>query len=202
MAREIINKKIAEGLMKTEGECRGMHLKNDADFVLKKKGKEGLKNVEEELERLGCPIKYREIRGLEFYPVGLRAISLLAIKKVFNWKDEDIKELGRFATAASFLVRIYMKFFHSIELIVKKAPKMWDDYFTIGELAVPDYDEEKRYALVEIRGFDLHPIYCRTVEGFFENIVKMVIKAKEVRCQEKKCTFLGDKFHQFLIKWQ
>lgn len=188
--------------MEIKGECRGVNLKNDADFVLKKKGKEGLRKVEEELERLGCPIKYKKIRGLGFYPVGWRAISLLAVKKVFNWKDEDIRELGRFATAASLVVRIYMKFFHSVDLMVKKAPKMWDDYFTIGELAVSDYDEEKRYAIVEIRDFDLHTIFCRTMEGYFENIVKMIVKAKEVQCEETKCTFKGQDCHQFYITWK
>lgn len=202
MAEEILNKKIAAELMEIKGECRGVNLKNDADFVLKKKGKEGLKMVEKELEQVGCPIEYKKIRALGFYPVGWRIISLLAIKKVFNWTDENIRELGRFATAVSLVLRVYAKFFHSIGAIVKKAPRIWDDYFTMGRLVVPEYDEAKKYAFMEIKDFDLHPIFCRTMEGYFENIVKMLVKAKKVKCRETKCTFEGQKDHQFHITWE
>lgn len=35
----ILNKEIVAELMQIRGECRGINLKNDADFVLKKKEK-------------------------------------------------------------------------------------------------------------------------------------------------------------------
>lgn len=139
---------------------------------------------------------------MDFYPVGWRAISLLAIKKVFNWKNKDIRELGRFATAVSLVVRIYMKFFHSVDIMAKKAPEMWNNYFTIGSLSIPDYDEEKKYAVAIIKDINLHPVFCRTMEGYFENIVKMIVRAKKVRCHETECALKGTKCHRFLIKWQ
>lgn len=84
MVEEVLTKEIAEKLMKIEGEGRGFILKNDATFVKAKKGEAGLEKVEEELEKVGYPIKYKKIRSLNFYPVSWRAISLLAMKKVFG----------------------------------------------------------------------------------------------------------------------
>lgn len=200
MVEEILNKEIAKKLMKIEGEGRGFILKNDATFVRAQKGETGLKKLEKELEKVGCPIKYKEIRSLNFYPVSWRAISLLAMKKVFRWGDEEFRELGRFILGGSLIVRVYARFFHSIEAIVKKAPQMWREYFTVGELTAPDYDEEKRYLIIEIRGLDFDPVFCRAMEGYLMTIVGMVVKA-EVRCHETKCTFEGQDHHQFKITW-
>jgi hypothetical protein len=200
MENEELKEEIKK-LMKIKGECRGVHLKNDADFVLRKKGKEGLRKLEEELEKIGCPIKYEQIKPLGFYPVGWRAISLLMIKKLFGWQDKEIKELCGFASGISLIVRIYMKFFHSVEKAVEKAPQMWREYFTEGKLVVVDYSEEKRYAILEIRNFDLHQVYCRCLEGYLEMIIKMIVKAKKVECKEIECTFLGGKCHRFKANW-
>lgn len=201
MEKEIINKEIAERLLKIEGECRGMSLKDDAEFVLKKEGREGLKRLEQELEKIGYPIKYEKIRRVDFYPLSWRVISLLAIKKVFGWEDKVFREFGGFTVSLPLIVKIYLIFFHSIESLVKKAPKMWHEYYTKGELTIPDYSVEKKYAIVEIRDFEILPIFCLTMEGYLESIVKTVVRVKKVKCQETKCTFKGDKYHEFLIKW-
>ena len=89
MQKPIITKELAQQLMKAEGEGRGVHFKNDAEYILKKEGPEALKKVEEETERLGFPIKYGEIKTTGFYPAGLRAISLLAIQQALGWDEED-----------------------------------------------------------------------------------------------------------------
>ncbi len=202
MSDEILTKELVRELMRIEGEARGIHFKNDADFILKEKSEVDLKKVEEELKKNGCPLKYKNIKNLGFYPIGWRAISLLAIQKVFSWNDEDMRKLGKFATNVSFIIRLYMKFFYSIEMIVNKAPKIWSEYFTKGQLAISDYNEKEKYAIIEIKNFALHPVYCRVLEGYFENFIKMITKTKEAKCQEKKCTFTGQDCHQFEIIWK
>lgn len=189
-------------LLQLKGEARGMSLKDDAAYVKAKEGEAGLRKAEEVLERWGCPIRYGEIKTLGFYPVGWRAISLLALKEAFGWGDEEFRELGSFAPGNSLIVRIYTKFFHSIDLVVSKAPQMWGEYFTRGKFTVPDYSEEKKYAVVEISDQDLHPIFCRLLEGYLTTIIKMVVKPKEIKCQETKCTFKGQDRHRFELKWK
>lgn len=198
-----LTKEAAQKLMEIKGECRGMHLKNDAQYILAKKGEGALKKVEKELERLGCPIKYKEIRAFNFYPVGLRAVSLLAIKKVLNLTDEDIRDLCGYAAGVSLIVKLYLKFFYSIPKIVEKASKIWREYFTVGELKITDYNEEKGYCILQKKGLDLHPLFCGPcLEGYIANLVKMVVKSGKVTCKETKCPFRGDKLHEFLVKWK
>jgi len=203
MAIEELSKELVQKLMKIPGEARGMHFKNDAQYVLTKFGEEGLKKVEEELERMGCPMSYKGIRPLDFYPVGLRPISLLAIKRALNLRDENIRDLCGYATSVSLIVRLYLKFFYSLPKIIEKASKIWGEYFTVGEIRVVEYDEKKKFAIIETKGLDLHPVFCGPcLEGYLENLVKMIVKSEEVTCQETKCPFKGDKFHEYLIKWQ
>ena len=202
---EELGEKLCQELMEIEGEARGINFKNDRDFVLRKKGRKGLAKLEAELKRLGCPIKYDQIDTYKFYPVGLRAISLLAIKKVFNMKDKDIGDVCGFATYVSMMVKIYMKFFSSPEALVEKAPLIWREHFSIGEFSIDDQSVEKKYGVVRIKNFKVHPIFCRCLEGYFRSMAATIIQTKDPKtttCKEVKCEFKGDDFHEFLVKWQ
>jgi hypothetical protein len=197
-----LTKEIAKELMKIKGETRGFNIKHDGDYILKEKGEEGLKKLEEELEKLGYSIKYRELKDMDFYPAGLRAASLLAIKKVFGFDDQKIREICGFHPKTSLVIKLFMKHFYSVEGVLKAVPKIWRKYWTVGEADTSDFNEKEKYAVVKIERFDLHPIFCRCLEGYFETLGKMVVKSEKVSCQETKCTFEGQKFHEFLIKWE
>lgn len=199
---EEINEEVVEELMKIKGEARGVHLKNDGDFVLKEKGKEGIEKLEKELEKLGCPIKYGEINQFDFYPAGMRIISLLAIKKTFGWPDEKIEELGAYAMQVSWIIKLFTKYFFSVEKTFKEAPKIWSKYFTIGEVEVGEYDPKKNCADLKFKNFNLHPVYCHCLKGVLLGVVKMIIKSEKITCEEIECPFKGGKDHKFLIKWQ
>jgi hypothetical protein len=199
---EEITTKIAEELMKIKGEARGVHFKNDADFVLKLKGEEGLVKVEKELEKLGYTIKYKEINQFDFYPVGLRALSLLVIKKAFDWSDKEIKELCGYAMKFSWIIKLLMRSLFSIEKILKETPKTWSKYFNIGEAEIEKYDLDKKYVILKIKNFDLHPIYCRCIEGVITGGINLVLKTKKMSCEEFECPFKEGKEHKYLIKWE
>lgn len=197
-----LTKEVAKKLMEIKGEIRGDVLKTDGEYILKEKGEEGLKRLEEELERLGYPIKYKEIETLNFYPIGLAVISNLAIMKVFNFDEKKIEEIGFYATKTSFLVRIFVRYFLSLRRVFEKeAPKMWREHFTIGELIPVELNEEKKYAILRLKNFKLHPIYCHTLGGFFCGIGQMLIKSPQITFEETKCEFKGDEYHEYLIKW-
>lgn len=196
---ELTNKK-AEEFMNLPGEARGIHLKNDAQYVQKTKGEKGLKKVEKEWENVGIPLEYEDIENLKFYPAGYRPLSLLAVKKAFSWGEEDIKKMCEFSAGASLIVRLYLKFFYSLDKIAEKAPEVYKEYFSSGELEVAEYDKEKRYALIRIKGCDLVEEYCRCLEGYLKGFITMAIREKAA-CREVKCTFQGDPYHEFLIEW-
>lgn len=197
---EIITKETAKKLMQIEGETRGLSIRGDIEYVIYKKGEAGLRKLEEEMTKLGCPLKYKEIRQMEFYPVGLELIVFLVIKKIFNFNKEDFFEMGEFNSKLSLIIRLFMKYFVSVETLAKEASKIWKTYYTVGEFEVVDVSGEKRRGILRLRNFRLLRAHCHTVRGYLSNTVKMVVK-EPVTCEETKCPFLGDKYHEFLLKW-
>lgn len=194
-------KEFIQNLMRIKGEMRGVVFKTDAEFILREKGREGLKKVEEELEKLGYPIKYDEIKTFDFFPIGFRMLSMLVIKQTFNFDDQKIKEMGTKAPRLSLIIRFFLQYFVSLKRLAEQAPKMWREHCNVGDLKTVDLNEEKGYVIVSLENFHLHPLYCTYLAGYLQTILEWVVKAP-VDCQETQCYFRGEKNHQFLLKWR
>jgi predicted hydrocarbon binding protein len=197
---ETITKEILKKLMKIKGETRGSSIKGDLEYIVFREGKEGLKQFEEEMERIGYPIKYKEIEAMGFYKIGLEAITFLVMKKLFDFHEEDFVRMGEFNSKVSIILRLFIKYFASLDLLLKQAPKIWRDSYTVGDLKITEVNEEKRYVIVRLENFYHHPLHCFTVKGYMYSIIKM-IKKGSVTCQETKCVHKGDKYHEFLLEW-
>ena len=196
----MLTKERVEQLMDVEGEARGVALKDDLDFVLEEKGEEGLKKVELRMKELGYPLKYNEIRSMDFYPMGLANLLLLVIQETFNFNEQDLERWGGAIVKFSIFTKIFLKYFGSLKLIAREAPKIWGKHYTIGELEMPDFSKEKRYVILRIKKFKVHPIHCPLLKGMFSKITQMVVKSPTI-CKETKCMFKGDDYHELLLTW-
>ena len=85
-------------IIEIPGKIKGTSFKGDLEYILEKKGRGGLRMVEKETERLGYPVEYEKIKETEWYPVGLRMVSLTAILNTFNWGKKELIELAEAST--------------------------------------------------------------------------------------------------------
>jgi len=200
---EELTKEFAQKLMELKGEARGVVFKTDTEYVLAEKGEEGLKKLEEDLEKLGYPIKYREIETFSYYPVGLRVLSLLAIKKNLSLDDKKLDDMGFKATKKSLIIKFFIKHVFSLEKIFfQKGPKIWREHWTVGEMIPIELNKTKKYIILKFEDFNLSPVYCVYLKGYLRGLFSMMIKTPEMTCQETKCFFKGDEYHEYLIKWE
>ena len=197
---QVISKEEFDDLMKIKGEIRGMSLKIIANFILREKGKEGLKEIEDTITNLGYPIKYKDIKAMTFYPVGLEAVTELALMRIFNFGKEEFKKLGEFAPKSAVVVRLFMRYLFSMNSLIKGIPKMWKIYYTVGSLKVAELNEEERYMILRLENFRLHPAECQIYLGYFPTVLQMVT-GRKTTCEETKCVHRGDGYHEFLLKW-
>jgi len=197
---QIISKQEFDEMMKIQGEARGIALKTEAGFILKEEGEDGLKKIEDIITNLGFPIKYKKIRPMSYYPIGLVPLTFLAIKRLFNYDDKKFHEMGAFEAKSPIAIKLFMRYFVSLKRAIKDVPKMWRIYYTAGQMKVTEFYEEKRYLIVTLENFRLSPIMCQVFIGYFPIILQLVVGGKPT-CKEIKCMFRGDDHHEFLLKW-
>lgn len=198
----MITKAMADKLVNIKGNVRGAAFETDAFFVRSRYGDEGLARVRAELQRLGYPIAYDEIAAMEWRPVGLRALSLLVIRDVFDWKDDDVREMGDAAPKYSFIVKILMKFFVSPGVAFDRVPEYWARHYDVGRLQSVALREDEQHAVVRLHDFLTHTIYCRYLEGFFGRLFKFTFPRSKVTVQETVCMHQGGSMHEFVARWE
>jgi len=199
MSQIILKEEFAE-MTKVKGELRGNGPKNIGEFVFKKEGERGLKQLEDVMERLGYPVDYRKMDPMGFCPIWLLTVTLLASKRLFNYGNEDFQQMGEADVKFTPIQRFFIKYFVSIEQTAKAAPKMWAKYFTKGKLELVELNEKERRAVLILKDFKLNECHCQYLIGYFRTVGQMTGN-KTATCEETKCPFRGDEYYEFLMRW-
>lgn len=197
-----ISKQEIERIMKTPGKVRGVVFVSDREYILEKAGKEGLEKVQAEAKKMGYPIDYEKANPLEWYPVGLWAISLLAVRQALNWGDKEIFDMGNNSPKSSIVVKMFLKYFVSLKKSYQQSPHYWTKHFTVGKLELPEFHEDEKWLIVRLKGLKIHPICCTLLAGYFLRIAQYVIKSPKITIKETRCMHKGDPYHDFLFTWE
>lgn len=197
--KEIIQKEELEKIINVKGEIIGAAMQEFAEFIQKDKGKEGVEAVEKIMVQFNFP-KFQEIKRNKLYPLGFYLLLLLSLERLFNYDKKKFQEIGRLNAKFSQVIRFFMRYFISVDRAAKEVPRMWEKYYTIGNLRVSEHDEKKRYARLRIENFKLHPFHCQVAQGYFSAILGMIVK-NYVNSKETKCVHWGDEYHEFLLEW-
>ena len=196
---ELNGKEVIEIIQK-KGKVRGATFYTDAQYVQYHEGEEKLLDIEEETKGMGCPTDYSELRAMGWYPIGLRAVSLLAIKKALNWDDEQIKEMGRNAPKYSIITKLMVRYFTSPGAIQKRLGTYWHKHYSVGSLEGEFIND--RSGILYLKDFDIHPILCTYLQGYFACVLSMIAgESGKLSLEETKCMHRGDEYHEFVLKW-
>lgn len=194
-------KEIISKIMSTKGEVRGAVFQTDARYIREHEGESGLNAVEEETRKMGYPIDHDEIKSMMWYPIGLRALSLLAAMKALDWDSSQIMDMGRGAPKYSLITKLILKYFISLKKVVEKAPVYWRKHYSIGSFDPGEIHEDEKYLVLRLRDFKLHPVACTYLTGYYLGISEMV-GLKNPTAEEAKCVHRGDEYHEFTVRWE
>ncbi|MEI6597059.1 MAG: hypothetical protein WCL13_02505 [bacterium] len=197
---EIISKKEFEEIKKAPGEMRGNGPKTIGDYILRKEGESGLQKVEEILKVLGYPIEYRKIKQMDYYPMWLAGVTLLIAKRLFDFSNEDFRKMGEMDVKFTPIKKFFVKYFVSLKKAYEAAPKIFSQYYTEGKLEMMEFNEKERRAILKVSDFGLNEYHCQYIIGYLSASAGMAGKYP-ITCEETKCTFRGDEYHEFTIKW-
>ena len=171
------------------------------EIIREKEGQEGVEKVEKKLEELGYPIKFSKVKSMDWEDEALSTLVLLTMKEVLGWTDEDIFYTGWFAPRNSFIIKVLVRYFVSVEKAFDNAAKYWRKHFNFGELEPVSLDKENRRAVIRVKGYDFHPIICIYWMGYFTSVVELSLPKSKVDIKEVKCVYKGDEYHEFEITW-
>lgn len=194
---KIITKEEFDEMMKIKGEVRGVTLKGYQDYILKEEGREGLERFKKEIVEFNFP---EGIRTMDFYPIGYQVLAIEIMKRAFNYDEKKFREIGEFSAKVSMIVRLFSRYFFSVEQIMKHIPEMWKKYYTVGEIELGDYKEEETFLVIRLKDFRIHPLHGQILVGYFSSLLKM-ISGQKAKGEETKSPFRGDDYYEFLMKW-
>ena len=196
---DIVSKEEIQKIMNIDGKVRGVALYTDAEYVRRHEGEEALQRVEEETREMGCPIDYSGVKAMGWYPLGIRAVSLLAIKTTMNWSDEQIKEMGRSAPKYSIITKLMLRYFVSLETLVGKLETYWRKNYSQGSLTGVIGNNSLS---IYLRNFEIPALVYPYIEGYFSSVLNIVIgKGKEIKVGEWKWLPEDDKCLEMMFMW-
>ncbi|MGB3988498.1 MAG: hypothetical protein WBK67_02270 [Minisyncoccales bacterium] len=196
-----ITKETVKTLIDQKGEARGIAFQTDEKFILFKKGAEKLGEIESQIGLLiDEDFKYDKIDASGFYPVGLRAVSILVIAESLDLDDSGIKDMGFLAPKTSMAIRLFTRYFLSIEKVFEKVAMIWSRHYTSGTLEPLEINHSENYLKLKLKDFNVHPVFCTYLSGYFKKIGEMATKDK-VTIEEIECFFKEGKDHIFEIRW-
>jgi hypothetical protein len=188
-------------LLNIDGKVKGAVFKTDLHFIMETEGEEGVKKVEDKLKEMGQDFNFEnDSTNLSSHPIGLRALSLIAISQVFDLNKEDIRIMGRTAPKFSLVLKFFMRYLVSTRTIINKANELWEEHYSVGRLEVLEVNEDDKFMRIALHDFSLHPIFCDYFTAYLEFIIKLGV-GENVSGEEVKCTHHGDNYHEFLHRW-
>ncbi len=193
---------IADELKKFKGKVRGEAFRTRANFIRQKEGEEGIKRLENKMAQLGAPVKFDEIKPTEWVNEGVNSLCVPVAKEIFNWTEEDVFELGKFAFKTSFLTRSVLRYLVSLKTALKIIPKYWSSYYDFGSLQAGEFNEKEKYGTIIKKGYKTHPLLCIQHRGYFFAAANLILGEKNVTVEEIKCVYKGDPYDEYIIRWK
>lgn len=199
----IISSEEVKKMLQKKGEVRGAAFQSIGDFILKKKSQAGLAKVEAQMKEWGVDFHCSKISPMAWYPIGWGALFVLATQEVFDWTEQDIREMGANGPKASVVVKLMFKLFSNMKQLAKQIPSFWRKNYTVGEVEVVSLDEEKKEMIVRFRDSSFHPSLCRYIEGFAETTLQFSRpKSSVVSVKENKCSFRDNvPYEEYIVRW-
>jgi len=197
----MLEKEVYNSISSIKGNVRGAVFQTDAEYIKLMYGLEKLDQLKNTLKKLKSPIDYENMHAMAWYPLSQRVLAFRVIQDIFNWQDEDFKKMGDAAPKYSFIVKLIMKFFIAAKIAIERAPQYWSRHYDIGALKVAEFNEATKHAVIQVHDFDVMPIYCRYLEGYFGRLFMFTLPKHTIKVIETKCMHRGDPFHEYDIAW-
>ena len=169
------------------------------EYIKNMRGTEGVNMLFKELKRRGYNYDFRKMNKNEWVPIEVRREFMHIIVELFGWDERHIYNMGLNNPRISPVVKLFFGLFINIQRVFEESPELWRKHYSGGTFEFADF--RPGYGKLILRDFDVDPLFCKYLEGYFMGILK-IAKVKEPKVVETKCTFRGDEYHEYVGTWK
>ncbi|PIS38801.1 MAG: hypothetical protein COT34_01730 [Candidatus Nealsonbacteria bacterium CG08_land_8_20_14_0_20_43_11] len=98
--------------------------------------------------------------------------------------------------------KVYIKYFLSLQKTFNAVPQYWKKFETCGELELYKLNEKEKYLVMRLKNYDIHPIMCPYLGGYFLGLAQNIIRSDKITIEETACIYKGGAYHEYTIRWQ
>jgi len=177
-------------------------LLNRIEYIRGMKGEAGVKAVLKKLKDLDYPLEFKKLKSLKWYSDAQGILIILVAQELFGWSDDDVFEMGRKAPSISLMVKMLMKYFVSLEMSFQASQSNWQKHHDVGSIGDIRYDGQHNIMTFKLNNYDMHPIMCVYLRGYFTAFASFIINSEKISISEIKCLYKGGAYHQFKVTWE
>lgn len=159
---------------------KGAAFTEDFDHITKKRGKDGLVELDRFLKNKGYPYTLAQLDDMRVYPIEYRIDFLKALKEAFGWSDKDIFNMARNAPKVHSALKFFVKYFVSLDMAFNSAGKYWTNYFTFGRLVPKEFDKKNGTIKLTLYDFTYDDDLNNQLSGYFVGVMALT-KVKDPR---------------------
>ncbi len=165
----MLDEKTIEQIKKIQGQVRGVVFCTDKKYILDTKGQEGLAKIDAKFKKItGSSVYQDKIDATGWYPLSWRVLSLLIIQETFTWGEKEIADMGMAAPKNSFVVKVLLRYFVSMEKSFAESAKYWQKHYSIGKLKATEINTKEKKVILQLTDFKGHPYLCSYLRGYFK----------------------------------
>ena len=203
MVKIKINKSEVDKFMKVKGNVTGALIKAQHQFILNKKGKEGVAKVEERLKELGYPLDLDKISSFGWYSAAYICLICLVILEAFDWDEQKAYDIGYDSPLYAILTKLLIKYLVSLDKVFPQIPRYWDKHYDFGAMKGIKLDQKNKYVIMRLTGFKkVHPIWYFQARGYLARLVGMCTRSSNVHAEQTKSIYKNDSYDEFKLTWE
>jgi len=193
-------------ILDLKGKARGQAIKNAIQAMIFLEGKEGFEKFLEEMKRIGYWLNeyedHNNIKIFNWYPLWQDVLPIVVAARFFNWDEKKLEEFGRCNQRVSFFERVLLKYFVSLKMVFQLTGERWSKHYNVGVLEPIKFDEINKQAIIRLKDFPAHSIFCTMLNGYFESATGYLTSSRNVNSVQTECPNSGGKYHEYIISWK
>ncbi len=178
--------KRADEIMSQPGNAKGLTFEPMEKYIEQRKGKEGVKKIENAMDELGYPFSFSEVEEYSWYQESLSTLIIYLTQVIFGWDEDDVYKMGYSDPSISPILQVAIKFV-SLKSAFEQGPGVWEKHYDFGSLAPETLDEENKKVTVKVLNYKQADFMQAYFRGYFSRLTEIITGSEVIESKHKEC---------------